>query len=160
MTAQSVPGLLRPGEVARLLGLDESTVRLADRQGRFKATQRTPGGHRRYSAWATLRLYDDMRRWADKTAIEPALNARTSEIVFAVRLDQAGKGRLGRLQASCTVGECPWVVDIPRSLGTGAEARHFALYLFAGHYLDEHDLATASLGGPTDGTAQEDQARR
>jgi excisionase family DNA binding protein len=45
----STPRLLRPAQVAALLGVARSTVHDYESQGRLEA-QRTPGGHRRYPA--------------------------------------------------------------------------------------------------------------
>lgn len=141
MTRLQTPGLLRPGEIARLFGIDESTVRLADEQGRFTADQRTPGGHRRYDPHRALRFYDELRRWAGKprASTSAALESTIAgQITRQLVLDDYGTGRLARLRAACAVEGCPWHVELPRSLGTGAEARHFALHLYAGHYLDDH----------------------
>lgn len=142
MTQTRIPGLLRPGEVARLFGIDESTVRLADRQGRFEADQRTPGGHRRYDPYAAIEFYDQLRRWAGKprasTAEALADPGLKQLIVEQLTLDEYGTGRLARLRGACAAAGCDWGTDLPRSLGTTADARHFALRLYAGHYLDQH----------------------
>ena len=142
MTQTKIPGLLRPGEVAQLLGIDESTVRLADRQGRFEADQRTPGGHRRYDPDATIAFYDELRRWAGKprasTAEALADPDMHAQLAGMLTLDTTGTGRQSRLKGSCARADCSWVTDLPRSLGTAAAAEHFALRLYAGHYLDKH----------------------
>jgi excisionase family DNA binding protein len=43
------PAMLRPGQVARLLGVGRTTVHEAETRGDLVAS-RTPGGHRRYPA--------------------------------------------------------------------------------------------------------------
>lgn len=162
MTKLRAPGLLRPGEIARLFGIDESTVRLADEQGRFAADQRTPGGHRRYDPDKALAFYDDLRRWAGKrhASVADALaSPLASTLARLIRLEQVDKGRLARLSAACAVEGCTWQAELPRSLGTAAGAREFALHLYAGHFLDEH-YQTNQPEGAADGTAQESQAGR
>jgi len=164
MTKLRAPGLLRPGEIARLFGIDESTVRLADEQGRFAADQRTPGGHRRYDPANALAFYDDLRRWAGKRhgsaadALAPE-SPLSGTLARLIRLEQVDKGRLARLSGSCGVEGCSWQAELPRSLGTAAGAREFALHLYAGHFLDEH-YQTNQPEGATDGAAQESQAGR
>jgi len=140
MTQIRIEGLLRPGEIARLFGIDESTVRLADKQGRFEADQRTPGGHRRYDPYKAIAFYDELRRWAGKprASTAEAFNDPRVKQALAVAVEPIGKGRLERLRASCTVAECGWAITLPRSLGATAEARHFAARLYVGHLLDDH----------------------
>jgi excisionase family DNA binding protein len=47
--------LLRPREVARIFGVRTATISRWAREGRLTST-RTPGGHRRYSQDAVVRL--------------------------------------------------------------------------------------------------------
>lgn len=159
MTRLTAPGLLRPGEIARLFGVDESTVRLADTQGRFTADQRTPGGHRRYDPDRALDFYDEMRRWAGKrhASTADALDDPDVRLHFSVNVEQVGSGRLSHLSALCTVAGCGWQMPLPRSLGTGAGARQFALRLYVGHLLDRH-YDRAEIGAQTEGAGPWDSA--
>jgi len=168
VTKLAAPGLLRPGEVARLLGIDESTVRLADEQGRFRADQRTPGGHRRYDPDTTLDFYDECRRMAGKrhASTADAIDDPDVRSYYSTVIEQIGTGRLAHLSVLCTVAGCGWVTPLPRSLGTGAGARHFAERLYVGHLLDRHydrrevGAITTEARVLSHGTTQEGQAGR
>lgn len=66
------PALLKPAQVAQLLGVARQTVHDYESQGRLTA-QRTPGGHRRYPA--------------DQPALQEALTAQEArDVVSAVQL--------------------------------------------------------------------------
>jgi len=51
---------MTPGEVARIFGIDPSTVRAWGDKGKLEMIK-TPGGHRRFYRDQVLDLYEDMR---------------------------------------------------------------------------------------------------
>jgi MerR family regulatory protein len=142
MSRDQQTGMLRPGEAARLLGVDVSTLRALDRQGRLKPDQRTNGGHRRYSPETVGDLLDELRRMAAGYPL-PAVSL---EFVAGLGPEESplfslaaiGPDRHAFYQAICEEMGCDWKRDLPRSLGTTPRAQRLAERLFAGHWLDEH----------------------
>ena len=75
--------LLKPREVAEMLGVRTGTVALWARLGMLKPSLRTPGGHRRYRAGDVRALAEA----ADRAAADPERHEAEDD---AVRLYQQG----------------------------------------------------------------------